>query len=193
MYTVDKLIWQLRKLGNLQEDEKHPTNTNQNQEKTSGIHTESRFGRDLCKFDHFYHKLHSSRPVQLRGGDQRKSSGKKRRENILSFSGSALQMSSLSVFFSTGSEFLKAVFSEPSRFFVMFLKRDKSCNWLIARDEKQKFYSSIWHPYPNIKIWTLHFLHKYGETFCLLSNLSMSHCRPQLITLNDWANERGDQ
>ncbi len=24
-------------------------------------------------------------------------------------------------------------------------------------------------------------------------NLSMSHCRTQLITLNDWANERGDQ
>ncbi len=32
---------------------------------------------------------------------------------------------------------------------------------------KQIFDSSIWHPYPNIQIWTLHFLHKYGETFCL--------------------------
>jgi hypothetical protein len=61
----------MRKLGNLQEDEKHPTTTNQKQETTSGIHTESRFGRDLCKFDHFYHKLHSSRPVQLRGGEYR--------------------------------------------------------------------------------------------------------------------------
>jgi hypothetical protein len=56
----------MRKLVNLQEDQKHPTTTYQKQETTSGIHTESRFGRDLCKFDHFYHKLHSSRPVQLR-------------------------------------------------------------------------------------------------------------------------------
>ena len=27
-----------------------------------------------------------------------------------------------------GSEFLKAVISEHGRFFIMFLKRDKSCN-----------------------------------------------------------------
>ncbi len=32
---------------------------------------------------------------------------------------------------------------------------------------KQISESSIWHPYPNIQIWTLHFLHKYGKTFCL--------------------------
>ncbi len=30
--------------------------------------------------------------------------------------------------FYTGSEFLKAVISEHGRFFIMFLKRDKSCN-----------------------------------------------------------------
>jgi hypothetical protein len=36
---------------------------------------------------------------------------------------------------------------------------------LLARDEKQIFDSSIWHPYPNIKIWTLHFLHKYEKRF----------------------------
>ncbi len=29
---------------------------------------------------------------------------------------------------SAGSEFLKALISEHGRFFVMFLKRDKSCN-----------------------------------------------------------------
>jgi hypothetical protein len=32
---------------------------------------------------------------------------------------------------------------------------------------KQIFESSIWHPYPNIQIWTFHFLHKYGKTYCI--------------------------